>query len=47
MLVRFFSRGNVLAYLAMLAILVLLRLRLILHPEFYVVGDQALSYAPL
>lgn len=47
MLIRFFSRGGWLAYLSMLAVLVLLRLRLVLHPEFYVVGDQALCQAPL
>ena len=47
MLFRFFSRGGSLAYLAILAVLVLLRLRLLLHPEFYVIGDQTLCHAPL
>lgn len=47
MIFRFFSRSGWLAYLAMLAVLVLLRLRLLLHPEFYVIGDQTLCHAPL
>lgn len=47
MIARFFSRGGVLAYVAMLAVLVLLRLRLILHPERYVIGDVTLCHAPL
>lgn len=44
---RFFSRGGLLAYVAMLAILVLLRLRLIMHPELYVMGDMTIFHAPL
>lgn len=47
MLVRLFSRSNPLAYVAMFAVLVLLRLRLILSPEHYVVGDASECYAPL
>ncbi len=47
MLFRLFSRNNPLAYLAVAAVLVLLRLRLIMTPEFYVIGDQTGLYAPL
>lgn len=47
MIYRFFSRGGLLAYVAMVVVLVLLRLRLILHPDFYVMGDVALFHAPL
>ncbi len=47
MLFRLFTSNNPLAYIAMVAVLVLLRLRLILTPEFYVLGDQTGLYAPL
>lgn len=47
MVYRFFTRGGALAYAATVAALVLLRLRLILHPEFYVIGDIEMAHAPL
>lgn len=47
MLLRFFSRSNPLTYLALFALLILLRLKLVTRPEFYVIGDQTECYAPL